>query len=336
MFRLGRLGALLAIVFATSGVHAEAGDPAAARELLKRGYELKEARKFEEALPVLLESYRLAPELKTLINVADCLEGLRRYTEAQQRWVQARDRARAEGNAMFRKETERRLTELEGRMPRLTIVVSPAAPPGTEVLRNGVLLGKVSLGSALPADPGKHQITARAPDREARTFEVTLADGDNQRVEVAPGDAAAASAAGNAPPAPAPVVGASEPESSAPLADSGSDRGNVQRYIGIGLGGLGVVAFGVAAGTWLAAGAKHEEALDHCPGSVCDDEARTLQSDAIDLVKLTNVAAITGSVLLAGGAVVYLTAPRGQKASALRARPLVGPSFAGVMFEQPL
>jgi hypothetical protein len=334
MVRFEHIGVVLAVALATRVAGAEQGDAAAARELLKQGYALKAEKKLSEALPVLQESYRLAPQLKTLINIADCLEGLLRYGDAQQQWVTARDRSASEGNATIRKESERRLSELEARMPRLTIVLSPDAPPNTEVLRDGVRLGTVSLGTALPTDPGKHTIVAKAPGRPERTFEVTLEDRQNERTEVAPGSPPAEAATPEqepraAPPVAPPVLTSRSAEP--PPADSGGSRGDAQRWIGIGAGGLGVVAFGIAAGTWLSANAKHNDAVEnHCPANRCDSDARELQSQAVDLVTLTNAAAITGALLIAGGAAVYFTAPH-EPTKGTSATPFFGKGFAGVV-----
>jgi len=73
--------------------------------------------------------------------------------------------------------------------------------------------------------------------------------------------------------------------------------------------------------------------------SQCDSEALELQSQAVDLVTLTNAAAITGALLLAGGAVTYFTAPReshAKTATGTSATPLFGKGFAGVVVTQSI
>jgi tetratricopeptide (TPR) repeat protein len=57
---------LMVLAILASPALARAADPAAARAQLETGYGLKEEGKYQEALPHLLESLRLDPQLKTL------------------------------------------------------------------------------------------------------------------------------------------------------------------------------------------------------------------------------------------------------------------------------
>jgi tetratricopeptide (TPR) repeat protein len=77
---------------------ARAGDPAAALEQLKKGYELKTAGKCEEAIPHFVESHRLDPQAKTLLNLADCEERLGDLVSAQKHARDARQLAQDAGN----------------------------------------------------------------------------------------------------------------------------------------------------------------------------------------------------------------------------------------------
>src|SRR5579859_4130777 len=79
-----------------------AGDPAAAREQLKQGYALKEAGRYEEAIPHLLESERLDPQPKTLINLAECQGKTGLLVEAEENLVAARDMATRPDQAVLR------------------------------------------------------------------------------------------------------------------------------------------------------------------------------------------------------------------------------------------
>src|SRR5438132_10530989 len=93
---------------ATRSAHAERMDPAAARELLKQGYALKQQKKYAEALERLLESLRLDSQIKTLINIADCEEKLGHLVLAQKHWILARDQASLQGAEPLKGEAEKR------------------------------------------------------------------------------------------------------------------------------------------------------------------------------------------------------------------------------------
>jgi hypothetical protein len=95
------LFALGLAAFSTPGA-ARAGGPAAARELLKRGYLLAQCGKCDQAVATYEESLRLDVNAITLINAADCEETLGRFGSALGHWVDARARATADGGASLK------------------------------------------------------------------------------------------------------------------------------------------------------------------------------------------------------------------------------------------
>lgn len=326
---------------------AQAVDPAAAREQLKQGFALKQQGKYAEALPHLLESLRLDPQVKTLMNLADAEEHLGKLVDASRHWIQARDKAASAGDDAARGETAKRLSAVEARMPKLTIVLKGITPDKATVKRDAVVLGAISLGVALPSDPGAHVILVEAAGMESRTFDVTLKEGESRTVEVGPGPkvtaaapvpAATASSSATpsaAPPAPAPP--AAQPAPPAPASDA-SPPGRTQRIAGLVSAGVGVVALGVAGIEFLSANGKHDDALSHCSGNTCDAQAFSLQDDARSAARLGNVFAVVGGLFLVGGGVLVFTAPRGESGasatgapsttSAIRATSFVAPTLA--------
>ena len=68
-----------------------------------------------------------------------------------------------EGNEKLRAAAEDKLSALEKRMPSLIIKLAPGSPSGAEVLRDGTELGAISLGLALPTDPGPHTLIVTTP-----------------------------------------------------------------------------------------------------------------------------------------------------------------------------
>jgi hypothetical protein len=124
-----------------------------------------------------------------------------------------------------------------------------------------------------------------------------------------------------------PVTDAPPADSGAPSAPSGatsrapqdspaseqSSAGNVQRVFGAVVGGLGVASFGVSALFWRKAASDIK----------IEPNGRKLAQD--DLL-ITNVGLVSGSILVTGGIVLFLTAPSGPARSS-RAPALLQPSL---------
>lgn len=314
----------LAIVAAAPTASAqEALDAAAAREHLTQGYKLKQQGQLKEALPHLVESLRLDPKLKTTINLADCEEKLGMLVEAQSHWLMARDTAGREGDARVKQEAEQRLTSIQQRMPRLNIQLPAGFPSDGQVYRDEVLLGRVSLGTPLPTNPGEHKIMVRASGREDWKTSVRLSERDNQvltvklgavsktppkPVEPAPEPAGAPQTPAPTAAAAAPTTTAAEPSphptpsEDAPAPAQGS-TGTVQRVLGIVTGGLGVASFAVAGLYWLKASSDIK----------VEPNGRKLAQE--DLL-ITNVSLVSGSILVTAGIVLIVTAPSGGSKSA--------------------
>jgi hypothetical protein len=269
---------------------ARANDPAAAREHLKTGYELSKQDKCAEALPHLVESLRLDPKAITLINLANCEEKTGKLADATGHWADARARAREEGAKAIEEEAEKRATALEPRLPKLTIAIAKDAPPDTTVTRDGVALGAVSLGQPQPVNPGAHVIVVAAPGRLESKLDVTIAEAESKRVEVAPGG-----------PRPLESKGGGD----APRAGGASPL----VWIGFGTAGVGVA---VGAITGLMALGKASSAKSACPDLGCPSQSALDDVDSgRTLGTISTIAFVVGGV----GAIVGvygLVAPRNK------------------------
>lgn len=304
--------ALALVATAPAARAQEALDTAAAREHLTQGYKLKQQGQLKDALPHFVESLRLDPKLKTAINLADCEEKLGMLVEAQSHWLLARDKASREGDTRVKQEAEQRLAALDTRMPRLNIQFAPGVPADAQVYRDDVLLGRVSLSTALPTNPGEHKISVRAPGHEDSKYSIKLNERDSRSLTVDVGPVSKtppkAAAGANAPSSDAqptdattaPIAASSAPQDAS--ASQGSS-GTVQRVFGFVVGGLGLASFGVSGLFWR----KAAEDIKVEPNG------RKLAQD--DLL-ITNVGLVAGSVLVTGGIVLILTAPSGPSRSA--------------------
>jgi hypothetical protein len=286
--RLGRVarclihsGVASALLFASSS--ARAGDPAAAREQVKLGYQLAQDGKCEEAIPHFVESLRLDAKAITLINLASCEEKTAKLDDALGHWVDARARALAEGNTAIVEEAEKRAKALEPRLPKLTLTLpDPKQAADVEVVRDGVTLGAASMGVALPVNPGAHTLVVRAKDREDATQTVNIAEGESKVVRLVLGAPKKAVAA-------APVT--------APATEGGGTSPLV--YVGFGTAVAGVA---VGAITGVLAFGKASTAKTECPNvNDCSTAGMDAVSSGRTLGTISTIGFIVGGVGAAVG-----------------------------------
>lgn len=212
-----------------------------ARDAMKRGEISKACLKFAE-------SQRLDPQPGTLANLALCEEKIGKTASA---WTHARDAADQLGPGDERTPILRALvSRAEKRLPRLVVRLSSTAPADTVVTRDGVELGAASLGVPLPADPGDHVLTAKAPGRRMSTVTVTVVEAETLQVEIGPDDA---------PPNPSP--GGAPPPTEA---SSGSPRSRTPRTAAYVAGGVGAVGALVAVGTGIVLAGKQSTVRASC------------------------------------------------------------------------
>jgi hypothetical protein len=171
--------------------------------------------------------------------------------------------------------------------------------PGLVVQRGSATLAEGQFGTPVPVDPGPVLIAATAPGH--KRWEMTL---DATRE--------AATLTVQIPvleELPAPEQGATAPDKVAP------SPWPAQRVAGVGVMGGGIVTVGIAAVLGgLAIDKKSASEQDgHCdPQAVCDDAGLALRNYGRAMGDVSTGLFVAGGALLAGGVVLYLTAPKGQ------------------------
>lgn len=175
-----------------------------------------------------------------------------------------------------------------------TVVVT--APEGWKVQLD--TLTEVPAPARLHASPGVHTLTVRIPSRPIERRDVTLDAGKVTNLELKDEPAPAPAAE------PEPAADAPATPTEAPPPRLREPFWNTMRVIGVGVAGVGVAALGAGAilGT-SANGAK--EAYDAGPSRAAFDHASSLET-------WTNVALISGAVLVAGG-IALVVVPLGDK-----------------------
>jgi hypothetical protein len=296
----------IAFVLAAGLVSAAAGDAraepsegsaAAAESLFQEARKLIDAKRFSEACPKLVASHKLAPAVGTLLNLADCYERAGQLASAWVRFHEAIALAQRLGRPDREKTAKDRADKLEPRLIRLTIV---SQETGTEVKLDGNVLDPAVLGTAVPVDSGKHSIEATAKGKKPFTTTIDVSDRvrapsvEIPALDVDPEAVKASAAAAN--------VDSHPPE------EKGSD-GSGQRIASYALMGVGAVGLGVGAVFGLKTSSTWSDAKTHCTGVECDRTGVQLATDAKNAGTVSTIAFIAGGALLAGGAVLFFTAP---------------------------
>ncbi len=342
------LGVLaLGCLSASAGAQSTAADKAAAEALFDKGKKQLKNKDFDEACRSLEESQRLDPGVGTLLYLAECYEQSGKTASA---WATFREAAALATTA---KDTKRekiargRAERLEAKLAKLVIEVPESVRvEGIQVTRDGDEVGSALWGTSIPVDPGAHAITVTAPGKLEYKSTVDVPANGNITFAVPPLQDAPEAPAPEPPAAAPPPTPAPTPAD--PMADSGVDTadGSGQRTLGIVVGVVGLLGIGAGSFFGLQASSKSSEADDNCRGSdptQCNQKGVDLGQEAEDAATLSTIAFGVGALALAGGIVLYATAPSGEatarskggrrvarRGSELRVAPAVSPGHAGV------
>lgn len=282
-------------------------DKALAQSLFDEGKKLMEAGNYAEACPKLAESQKLDPGGGTLLNLAVCHQKEGKTATAWAEFEEALSQAKKEGRPEREAFAREHIAELEPKLSRLTVTVTPATASvaGLQLKLDGAVLGKAAWGASLPVDPGKHTLEASAPGKKSWTGDVEVGtDADKKSLEV-----------------PALEDAPAEPDKTATTTttstttDTGSSN---QKTIGYIVGGAGVVALGVGAVFGIRAFSKWSEREDNCPNDVCNAKAKEAGDAATTSANIANVGVGVGLVAIGVGAFLILTSPSAPEKAAAK------------------
>jgi hypothetical protein len=288
-----------------------ANDTAAAQAIFDQGRRLMAQGDYVAACAKFEESQRLDPASGTALNLGTCYEHLGKFATAWSKFLEAAALAKASHQLDRERFARAQATILSARLSTIAIDVASDVP-GLEVRRNGEVVGKAQWGNPIPVDPGEHRIVASAPYRNR--WETTVVVGDTKQASIihvpalSPADPVAV---GSVAPALPRETSASFIEDRGAVSSAGSGQ-KVAAYV---VGGIGVV--GLAMGTYfgLQSISKRDEANERCSGASCRDfEGVALRDDARRNGDWSTATFIVGAVGLAGGAVLWMTAPKAETA----------------------
>jgi hypothetical protein len=227
--------------------------------------------------------------------------------------------------ALVREDCARRLDEIERAQP--TIVFDVKDPAGADVLAvrvtaDGQPVADKLEGTPLAIDPGEHELRFEVPGQPVVTRALVIKEGEKDRLlHVVVGIATPAS----------PALAPPEPRATAPRARIGT-----QRALGLTAAGTGVAGVAVGAVIGLMASARWNDAKSECGTAAdCPAHAQAVsdRSATVTLGAGSTVAFVVGGVLLASGAVLYLTGGKSSRDSAISIRAEPGPGVSRVSLE---
>jgi hypothetical protein len=237
--------------------------------------------------------------------------------------------ARAECPDAIAKTCAEWLTQIEQRLP--SIVLSAKNGSGADLVDVRVTMDGADLtskleGRAVEVDPGAHTFVFEGADGRVEQQFVVKQGAKDQALAVTLGKPAV------------PPLADAQPSTSEP-APSPSGGTSTLRYVGYGVGGLGLVGLGLGVIFGLQANSKFDESKKDPNGTGCDAndfcgaQGKQARSDAQSAGTLSTVGFVAGGVLLATGVALVVFAPSSSKSSVQTARlaPMVGANAGGIM-----
>lgn len=287
-----------------------------AERLFEEGNRLVEQQRWSEACPKLARSQQLDPGIGTEFNLAFCYSKLGRNATA---WRMFRDVARAAhaaGKAERESASLERAAALAPKLAHLSLDASAAGvpPADLEIRIDDRVVPDEERSVPYPVDAGDHRVDVIAAARKPWSTQVLgVRDGDTRAVAVPKLDIVAT-----------------------------AQRGSSQRTAALVVGGIGVAGLVAGGITGVLSITKHKSARDECPdpNACATQPGADAWTSATTFGTISTVSFVVAGVGLAGAAVLWFTAPRGEATPRARDRataslwlaPFVGPGAGGAAF----
>jgi hypothetical protein len=302
---------LFALLPATA--RAEGAGPSTAEALFREGRRAADDGNYAVACPKFEESYRLDPAPGALLNLGDCEENRGQLARAWQHFRQLHDQLPPTDDRKAIAEARARAVEL--RAPKLRVMLIATGP--AVVTRDDIVLGRASLGTSVPVDPGRHLIVVTAMGRRDRRYEVSLGEREDRDVSVSSGEPLPEATRPLAATVPAPQEATQAP----------AREGRTQRTAAFALGGVGIAS--LTTGAFLGAVALSHIASSGCAGNVCSNRDAPSELHGVKAVAIAADITVGLGVSLIGAAVVL--ALTGHRTTGTRATSSV-PAWIGGRF----
>jgi serine/threonine-protein kinase len=291
---------LACLLFSTP---AAAADDAkiAAEALFAEGRQLMDAGKLEQACAKFEQSEKLDSAPGTLLNLGECYEKRGKTASAWTAFRRAAAAANAKGQTERSGFARDRAARLEPELAKLSILVpEEARVSGLVISRDGRNVGGALWGTAVPVDPGRVRIEARAPGRQSFLRVLEVGAGKSETLTL---------------PVLRPEAGAGREAEATPTS------GDSSRTLGIVLVGVGAVGLGVSTFFGFRARSKYQDSKQHCLSSdenQCEPQGIELRDEARTSGNVATISGLFGLAAVTAGAIVYFTAPSSEERSARR------------------
>ncbi len=275
----------------------------------------------EKACGLFSESYRLDPQVGTLLNTALCHEKAGKNASA---WAEFTTVVSLASRAAQPKRADLARTKARALEPILARVRFEVRERAADLVVSvdGTALSDDALRStAIPFDPGEHLVRATAGAKKEWQAKLVIAAGPSTTPLVIP-------ALEDAPPPVAVTVTTKTPAAAPPASDGSST--SPLRWAAYGGAGAAVVALAVGGITGALAISKQHEADQQCAGAVCRTEsAASANESARGLATVSTVGFLAAGVLAATTVVLFVLSPpsRASSGSARAAAPFAGLRF---------
>jgi hypothetical protein len=318
----------MAFVPGTARADQAAAAPAKTRAevLFKEGRAMLDAKKYDEACPKLEESQKLEPGAGTLLAVALCHEGQGKTATAWAEIDEAAKLGRKVGRMDLASAADKRARIMEPNLSKLIIRLPKDGAKELSDLQvrvDGAPIPSEDYGTPFAIDTGEHRVDVLGKGKATKTHVLRVSGAGTTEIVIEKLDDAPASA-------PAPEAASTTTTRSAPVkimpltepppadAEHPQSRGGAQRVFGVVLGvaGLG----GLGAGGYFLGRAISQNSQARCNGP-CPEGATAAREASKQSTTNAIIAFSSGTVALAAGTIVYLTAPSSAPSARAGAKP---------------
>lgn len=293
---------------------ADADTKSDAEALFKKGKKLAGEKRYADACPAFEQSDTLDPGIGTKLNAARCYEDWGKLAHAH-RWYAAAEKMAVAADDERLPKIRELLAAIDPDVPRLTIKVPANADLETAAVQlDGEPLEAGVFGTEMRIDPGPHEITY-VVDGAKKSKMLAMERGGEREITL--------------------VLPAGSGRGRKGSGDEPARPGRTRKIIALSVGAAGVLGLGAASYLTLDARGTYNDALDaHCMGmaNACNAEGLSITADARSQANTATVITLISVAAIAGGVVLYLTAPSGEPAretSALYLAPVVSDRSGG-------
>jgi hypothetical protein len=312
--------AVLALV--CSAARAEdpsAGERAQAEALFHAAKDLQSQHKLSEACPKYAESNRLDPKPGTALNLAVCHEEDGKTASAWVEFLEAAKLAARAHQPDREKYAKKRADDVEKRLSKVKFVTQEPSEH-YELRLDGRPMRTSVLGTALPLDPGSHELSAELEGRTKWEHKFDVPSGPSELTVEIPTLVVL--------PPPPPTPAPSPPPPIVPQRPAESQNLTPPLLVG----GIGVVGLGLGTVFGIRTLSAKGDVDANCVGRQCTATGLEANDDARSAATISTVAFVAGGACVVGAVVLYLIGRPSARANHTYLAPALGGFVAGGAF----